>query len=82
MLSCSRLAAYTNLPSGETMISEVDWSVKLAPVELNGHTWLLPKSGQYAVLYAESNRREWNLMSFSDYRRYGSEVAVRFDDVK
>lgn len=67
---------------GETQISELRWSVRLAPVELNGRTWLLPKTAEYAVSYEESDRREWNYMTFSDYRRYGSEVALRFDDVK
>lgn len=66
----------------ETRISEVRWSVSLAPVDLNGRTWLLPKDGEYSVFYEESGRREWNLMSFSDYHRYGSEVALRFDEVK
>jgi hypothetical protein len=71
----------TEMPP-QTHISEMRWSVSLAPVDLNGRTWLLPKSGEYAVLYEESGRREWNLLSFSDYHRYGSEVAVRFDEVK
>jgi hypothetical protein len=66
----------------QTRISQVRWSVSLAPVDLNGRTWLLPKSGEYAVSYEEAGRREWNLLSFSDYHRYGSEVALRFDDVK
>jgi hypothetical protein len=63
----------------ETRISEVQWSVALEPVELNGKSWLLPKAGEYAVLYEESHRREWNLLSFSDYHRYGSQVALSFD---
>jgi hypothetical protein len=63
----------------ETRISQVRWSVSLQMVELNGKTWLLPNAGEYEVFYEGSNRREWNQMSFSDYRRYGSEVALRFD---
>lgn len=63
----------------ETRISALEWKVTLEPVELNGKQWLLPKTGEYAVLYDQSNRREWNLMNFSSYRRYGSEVALRFD---
>jgi hypothetical protein len=63
----------------ETRISALEWKVTLAPVELNGKQWLLPKTGEYSVLYEQSNRREWNLMNFSGYRRYGSEVALRFD---
>lgn len=63
----------------ETKISEVRWSVSLDTVELNGKSWLLPGTGEYEVSYEESHRREWNLMSFSDYRRYGSEVALHFE---
>jgi hypothetical protein len=63
----------------ETGISELRWSVSLQTVELNGKKWLLPNTGEYEVLYEESNRREWNLLSFSDYHRYGSQVALSFD---
>jgi hypothetical protein len=59
-------------------ISEIQWGVTLEPVELNGKTWLLPKTGNYAVLYDESGRREWNDINFTNYHRYGSEVALRF----
>jgi hypothetical protein len=59
-------------------ISELSWSVTLAPTNLNGRVWLLPVSGEYAVFYDESDRKEWNVLSFSDYHRYGSEVAVTF----
>jgi hypothetical protein len=61
-----------------TRISEIRWSIVLESVELNGKSWLLPKIGEYAVSYAELNRREWNVMTFSDYHRYGSEVALSF----
>jgi hypothetical protein len=63
----------------ETRIAVLEWKITLEPVELNGKQWLLPKTGEYSVIYDQSNRREWNLMSFSDYRRYGSEVSLRFD---
>jgi hypothetical protein len=63
----------------ETGISELRWSVSLQTVELNGKSWLLPNTGEYEVLYEESNRREWNLLRFSDYHRYGSQVALSFD---
>lgn len=73
--------ASTSAP-GETQISGLRWSVRLSPVELNGHTWLLPQTAEYSVSYGLSERREWNQMTFSDYRRYGSEVAVHFDDAQ
>lgn len=61
-----------------TKISEIRWKVRLEPMELNGRRWLVPKSGEYAVSYAQVDRREWNVLSFSDYHRYGSEVALSF----
>jgi hypothetical protein len=63
----------------ETRISEIDWDVTLDAVDLNGATWLLPIEAAYSVSYAESKRREWNRMSFSNYRRYSSESSVRFE---
>jgi len=59
-------------------ISEMRWGVTLHEVRMDGKTWLLPKTGSYAVLYESSRRREWNEMTFSNYHRYGSEVALRF----
>ncbi len=59
-------------------ISEIRWNVVLKEVDLNGRMWLLPSAGEYAVSYENSGHREWNSMQFSDYRRYGSEVAIRF----
>jgi len=59
-------------------ISEIRWGVTLKAVKLDEKTWLLPATGSYAVLYRSTGRREWNEMSFSEYRRYGSEVALRF----
>jgi hypothetical protein len=59
-------------------ISEIRWNVVLKEVALNGRTWLLPSTAEYAVSYDDSTRREWNVMEFSNYRRYGSEVAIRF----
>jgi len=63
----------------DTRISEIDWDVSLAAVDLSGKTWLLPTAAGYSVTYSESKRREWNRMSFSNYRRYGSESALKFD---
>ena len=59
-------------------ISEIQWSVNLKPVELEGKTWLLPNTGEYSVLYAQSNRREWNTIDFSDYHRYASRSVIHF----
>ncbi|MBV8897877.1 MAG: hypothetical protein JO051_15295 [Acidobacteriaceae bacterium] len=67
----------TNIPF-QVGISEVRWNITLKEVHLHGKTWLLPSTGEYVISYQASRHREWNVMSFSNYRRYGSEVAILF----
>jgi hypothetical protein len=62
-----------------TRISEIQWSIELNHVDLNGKRWLLPANGVYAVSYAETHQREWNQISFNGYRKYGSEAAIKFE---
>lgn len=59
-------------------ISEIQWSVALKPVDLEGKSWLLPNTGSYSVLYARTNHREWNVINFSDYHRYTSRSVIHF----
>jgi len=59
-------------------ISEIEWSVMLKLVDVDGKTWLLPTTGEYSVLYQHSNHREWNMISFSDYHRYTSRSVIHF----
>ncbi len=68
----------TNVPA-PLRIRQIDWSVTLSQFDLNGKTWLLPSAGEYQVLYRYSERREWNTLTFSQYHRYGSEAAIRFE---
>ena len=75
MLKIERVSTSIPPPIG---ISEIRWGVTLQPVSLINRTWLLPRTGDYTVLYEQTGRREWNEMTFSNYRRYGSEVALRF----
>ena len=75
ILKIERVSTMLPEPMG---ISEIRWNVQLKPVELNGRTWLLPDTGVYTVIYDNADHREWNVMRFSDYQRYGSEVAIRF----
>ncbi len=63
----------------EVGISEIRWSVSLENVDLNGKNWLLPTRGEYSVFYGQAQRREWNVLSFSGYRRYGSEATLSFE---
>ena len=59
-------------------ISEIQWSVVLKPIQMDGKVWLLPNTGQYSVLYQELNRREWNVINFSDYHRYTATSVMHF----
>ncbi|MBV8552364.1 MAG: hypothetical protein JOY54_13760 [Acidobacteriaceae bacterium] len=61
-----------------TNIAELKWSLTLAPIEMKGKRWLLPKDGEYSVEYKENGHREWNELTFFDYHRYGAEATVRF----
>lgn len=74
-----KIARKSSAMPEETRISEIDWDVTLAAVDLNGKTWRLPIAAAYSVSYTESKHREWNQMSFSGYRRYSSESSLRFD---
>lgn len=65
--------------AAETHISEIQWGITLDRVSLSGRLWLLPTTGSYSVLYHGSHRREWNLISFSNYQRYGAQTALKFD---
>jgi hypothetical protein len=62
-----------------TGISGVNWSVTFGEVQVDGKICWLPTKAIYSVTYLRSDRHEWNKIAFSGYRRYGSEVIVRFE---
>jgi hypothetical protein len=59
-------------------ISQIEWSVNLKPVLMDGNEWLLPAAGEYAILYAKNNRREWNEITFAGYHRYAATSVMHF----
>lgn len=69
--------ASTAMPP-DSGISQIEWSVMLKPVAMDGKSWLLPSTGEYSVLYAATNRREWNTIEFSGYERYASRSVIHF----
>jgi hypothetical protein len=75
MLSIERTS--TGMPP-DTGISRLRWAVNLEPTRLESSTWLLPKSGWYEVRYANSDRKDWNLLSFSEYHQYGAQGTLHF----
>jgi len=74
-----RIERATNAIAPETHISGIQWGITLDHVALNGKAWLLPATGTYAVMYGESRHREWNQISFTEYKRYGAEASLKFE---
>jgi hypothetical protein len=64
--------------SPQSLISEIDWLVDFGAFNVDGKTFMLPKDGVYSVTYLSSAKHEWNVLTFSDYRRFSSEVAIHF----
>lgn len=63
----------------QTGIAGVNWSVSFGSQSADKRTFWLPTKAVYSVAYLDGGRREWNLIAFSRYRRYGSDVVVRFE---
>jgi len=76
VLRVDRIA--TDVPQ-QTGIAGVNWSVSFGSQTADKRTFWLPTKAVYSVSYLEGARHEWNLIAFSGYRRYGSDVVVRFE---
>jgi hypothetical protein len=66
--------------AADTRISEIQWTILLDHVDLNGKQWLLPRTGTYAVVYRQSHHREWNVLNFSGYKRYSAQTSLSFNN--
>jgi hypothetical protein len=62
-----------------THISEIQWVITLDRFNIEKKVWLLPATGTYAVLYNETQHREWNQISFNGYQRYGARAAIKYN---
>lgn len=78
VLRIRRTAHHLDVSTG---ISEVDWTVDFSKIEINGRPLTLPVKALYSVTYFRDETREWNLTSFYNYKRFGSESTVRFAEV-
>ena len=74
-----RISRSSTSISPKTNLAEVDWMVDFSHFDLDGKTFLLPKEGVYSVTYLNTRKHEWNVITFSDYHHYGSDVAVHFE---
>lgn len=68
----------TSLPV-ETRVRELNWFITLQPTDMGGKTFLVPKAGQYAVLYTEGADCDWNTITFTNYHRFAAEATLSFD---
>jgi hypothetical protein len=75
ILKISRRSLLT--PPG-TGIKELTWSLQFSSVTLNGAPFRLPNAGLFSVTYTADNHREWNLLSLSEFRRFGVESTVSY----
>jgi len=62
-----------------TAIEKVDWTVDFAKVSIDGRTLSLPSKALYSVTYIQGQSRQWNAMSFSSYRHYGSDAVIHYN---
>lgn len=64
-------------------VSEVTWTVDFKSVDISSLVMTLPTEARYQVTYRSGgNRIDRNVTHFSEYRRYGSDSAIRFEDVQ
>ena len=75
VLRVDRIA--TDVPQ-QTGIAGVNWSISFGAQTADKRPFWLPTKAVYSVSYLDGGRHEWNLIAFSGYRRYGSDVVVRF----
>jgi hypothetical protein len=78
VLRIRRTARHLDVATG---IKDVDWIVDFSRLQINGRPLTLPAKALYSVTYFRDDSREWNLTSFYNYKRFGSESTIRFAEV-
>jgi hypothetical protein len=69
-----------DLPT-QSGVTQVLWTVDFGPVDLSSMVVTLPRKALYQITYNKgADHVEWNETNFSEYRRYGSEFAIHFDE--
>lgn len=65
--------------AAEADIRQIQRTIRFAPFEVSGETFVLPEYAEYRVIHLK-DRVEWNTTRFSDPARFGSVVSVKFGD--
>jgi hypothetical protein len=73
-----RISRRSLLTPPQTGIKEVTWSIDFAQADIKGKQFWLPKAGTFNVSYLLDNRREWNLLSLSEFRHFEAESVVSY----
>jgi hypothetical protein len=69
-----------NVP-GDCGVSQVLWTVDFSRVDLSAMVVTLPQKALFRITYNNGGDRiDWNVTRFSEYKRYGSETAIHFDE--
>ena len=69
-----------DLPT-ETGVAQVLWTVDFSPVDLSSLVVTLPEKALFQITYKNGEDKvDWNVTHFSQYRSYGSDNAVNFDE--
>jgi len=64
-----------------TGIERIVWSVEFLPVEIAGRLCLMPGTAEYRVTHTgNGHRSDWNITKFREWKRYGSQVLLRFEE--
>lgn len=76
-----RISWVANDLPADSGAAEVLWTVDFSRVNLSPLVVSLPEKALFQVTYrAGADRVDWNVTRFSDYRRYGTETAIHFDE--
>ena len=68
-----------DLPA-DSGVAQVLWTVDFSPVNLSSLMVTVPQKALYQVTYKNrADHVDWNVTSFSEYRRYYSDSAIHFD---
>lgn len=70
----------SNLPT-DSGATQMLWTVDFGPVDLSPTVLTLPEKALFQITYRDGgDRMDWNVTRFSEYKRFGSETAIHFDE--
>jgi hypothetical protein len=75
-----RISWFANDLPTESGVAQVLWTVDFSPVDLTNLVVTLPQKALYQITYRNGwDHLDWNVTNFSEYRRYGADTTIHFD---